>query len=560
MNNEKSFQDTVYGNFNYPHYFEPIIYSKPVLRLCRIKQLGMLEQVYPGGDGNRFSHSLGVMHLFAVFFDKLVKPDNENYDINFARYYKKDSLEDWVRCWREIAMLCGLLHDIGHGPLSHSFEQIVIGANDKKNKSELISHEDWTLYIVEFWLLSDEFKKYICKWEANNLNNEYSKQHTKFKKGTSVEEFVENENKKRKMSLNEKLDEVLGILKYVYNKKNNSDKYLTNSNNQFGFMMISKLLSGSFDLDKLDYLMRDRKHLGFGFNNIDYDWLLEAIGFNYNHMEPDKAHVYFKENACTALDEFIFLRITYYWKCIFHQRVRLYDCLAKNFFVLLCKSYEDKIKKSEKCLGAPNCLQNFVETVYLSDDEFEKDKSKYINKYLSLDDCTAWNILKLISDETFDCCHIVAKNANVGLVLKLIADQFVNKKDIYDCFYEIHSGPDKVDSEKLNEINTYYVKRLRREVGVDLVEKNNMVELLKLLFFWDEPNLESHIKKEKKDILIKKKTKPDKGRLYFPLLERSQISQLFIKGTLVRRYYIYNPFGMGIAKHIKEEILKIKNR
>lgn len=274
-NKTKSFQDNVYGNFTYPDRFEDIIKSKPVQRLFRIKQLGLLEKVYPGGDGNRFSHSLGVMFLMGEFIEILWKRDG------LRLFPKPKKLKNKIKYWKDVARLCGLMHDLGHGPFSHSFESI-----------SKYDHEEWTIGILSYF-----YKK--SEWTKDKIYK--------------------------------KLQDVVRIFKQTYFEgryrinipKKNPDKWF--------FCLICNLLSGPFDLDKLDYLMRDSIHLGFGYNKLDYDWLKQKIHYKFGLKDKKKKpFIYFEEDACTALDEFIFLRITYYWKCIFHRTICLYDSLLKK--------------------------------------------------------------------------------------------------------------------------------------------------------------------------------------------------------------------------------------
>lgn len=78
-------------------------------RLRRIKQLGFSDLVYPGASHSRFAHSVGVFRnacrLLAVIKNSLGRGTfNEG---------------------RAIASLCAaLLHDVGHGPFSHTFEGV----------------------------------------------------------------------------------------------------------------------------------------------------------------------------------------------------------------------------------------------------------------------------------------------------------------------------------------------------------------------------------------------------------------------------------------------------
>jgi len=101
----------VYGN-------ELKIIDTPIFqRLRRIRQLSGAHLIYPGAQHTRFEHSLGVMHIASMAGQALAEKGVVSFDdIQNLR-------------------LAGLLHDIGHGPFSHLFEEIF----EEKRK---ISHED----------------------------------------------------------------------------------------------------------------------------------------------------------------------------------------------------------------------------------------------------------------------------------------------------------------------------------------------------------------------------------------------------------------------------------
>ena len=96
------------------------INAKEMQRLRRIHQLGGDFQVYHTAEHSRFSHSLGVYEIVR----RMV------YEIDQLR----EALSDYEKA---VAMLAGLLHDIGHGPFSHAFEGI-----------SMYKHEEYTVKII----------------------------------------------------------------------------------------------------------------------------------------------------------------------------------------------------------------------------------------------------------------------------------------------------------------------------------------------------------------------------------------------------------------------------
>ena len=115
--NDLDIIDPIHG-FIHVYDHELSIIDHPIFqRLRRIRQLSGAHLTYPSAQHTRFEHSLGVMQIAGqagqTLYEKgLIKRD----DIHLLR-------------------LVGLLHDIGHGPFSHSFEEVM----DKKH----ISHEDF---------------------------------------------------------------------------------------------------------------------------------------------------------------------------------------------------------------------------------------------------------------------------------------------------------------------------------------------------------------------------------------------------------------------------------
>jgi uncharacterized protein len=105
-------------------------------RLRRIRQLAGAHLVYPSAQHSRFEHSLGTMHIAGYAGETLL---TKGYLID----------EDQVQELR----LAALLHDIGHGPFSHLFEEML------EAKSNL-THEDLG-------------RQVICRTEINDILGRY---------------------------------------------------------------------------------------------------------------------------------------------------------------------------------------------------------------------------------------------------------------------------------------------------------------------------------------------------------------------------------------------------
>ncbi|HHT22026.1 MAG TPA: HD domain-containing protein [Bacteroidales bacterium] len=124
MLKRKIINDPVFGFINIPNDFlYDIIQHRYFQRLHRIKQLGLSSFVYPGAQHTRMLHSLGAMHLMGEAIAQLRLTGQE------------------ITCEEEdVARACMLLHDIGHGPFSHTLEHTIVHG---------ISHEQLSLWMMQ---------------------------------------------------------------------------------------------------------------------------------------------------------------------------------------------------------------------------------------------------------------------------------------------------------------------------------------------------------------------------------------------------------------------------
>ena len=129
-NKKKIINDPVYGFISLPKDIIFDLIEHPFYqRLRRIKQLGMSHLVYPGALHTRFHHALGATHLMTKA-------------IHALRYKGVEISES-----EETAVLIAiLLHDIGHGPFSHTLERDIVNN---------VSHEEISLLFMK--RLSEEF-------------------------------------------------------------------------------------------------------------------------------------------------------------------------------------------------------------------------------------------------------------------------------------------------------------------------------------------------------------------------------------------------------------------
>lgn len=122
LREEKVFKDPVH---NYVHVQDRTIWSlintAEFQRLRRIRQLGTTYLTFHGAEHSRFSHSLGVYEITRRIISQ----------------FERNHYPDWPVEENMVAMCAALLHDLGHGPFSHSIEEAFE-----------MDHEEWTCKII----------------------------------------------------------------------------------------------------------------------------------------------------------------------------------------------------------------------------------------------------------------------------------------------------------------------------------------------------------------------------------------------------------------------------
>jgi HD superfamily phosphohydrolase len=173
--------------------------TRPFQRLRRIKQLGFSDLIYPGACHSRFAHSVGVFHtarqLMRVIDDHL----GRQFELSKAR----------------VALAGALVHDLGHGPFSHAFEQV-----GRRLGLKLANHE-----LVSDMLIRDS--------------------------------------------------EVSGALRGLGSGFANDVADLIRSAGPGS--IYSAVVSSQFDADRLDYMRRDRLMTGAHVGAIDFEWLIANL-------------------------------------------------------------------------------------------------------------------------------------------------------------------------------------------------------------------------------------------------------------------------------------------
>ena len=123
----KIINDAIHGQFKLEGATKELLATPEINKLSHIKQLGLAHLVFPGAHHTRFEHSMGASHIAGMMAESvgLNKQD-------------KSTLE-----------VAAMLHDVGHGPYSHTLEHILSerGGMDHMSVTEGIILGDYDVLI-----------------------------------------------------------------------------------------------------------------------------------------------------------------------------------------------------------------------------------------------------------------------------------------------------------------------------------------------------------------------------------------------------------------------------
>lgn len=243
-----------------------VIQTRPFQRLRRIKQLGFSELVYPGATHTRFAHSIGVLHTARQLLGRI-------------RYLQGEQNYRDTRAKRALA--AALLHDVGHGPFSHAFEDV-----GKKLNLKMARHET----VSDLLIRNSEISEVLDK----ELGSGFSSDVARIISGSP------------------------------------SDIYCA-------------VVSSQFDADRLDYMRRDRLMCGSQHGVIDYEWLISnlevgelAVGVD-EEVSGSKPTFVLGPKAIYAAESYLLGLFQLYPTIYFHKTTRGAE---KIFSKLLLRVFE----------------------------------------------------------------------------------------------------------------------------------------------------------------------------------------------------------------------------
>lgn len=279
---KKIFKDSVHGYINVPQCFvEHLIDTEIFQRLRNIDQTGM-RVLYPNAKHDRFGHSLGVFHLGCKAVDALL----DNFYNDDYWHIRSDSkkLIFWAKN-KVLFLIACLLHDIGHAPFSHSLENIVLDNSEGESRfvqrlvDELNKREDWGETVGENHIKAASHEEigalFVMEKMEDAIGNVFDDliqlgypsvgtDNILYAEHYSYKPVIDKEWFQRDICFVARM--ILG-LKY---KGFEPEKQIRNC-------FIELLNGGNFDVDKLDYAIRDTQMSGISNVNVDVERLLGSV-------------------------------------------------------------------------------------------------------------------------------------------------------------------------------------------------------------------------------------------------------------------------------------------
>lgn len=297
-------RDPVHGLVSFETEEEAIVpallEARELQRLRRVRQTGLASLAYPGADHTRFAHAIGS----ACVMTRLIRRLRSIHE----------ALPYWQRLTTERArdaLAAALLHDVGHGPFSHLFEQVLPHARH---------HEDWTREIV-------------------------------LDSGTDVNRILRGFDP--------------GLPERVAD--------LVQGKHELTFL--AKAVSGTFDVDRCDYLLRDAHFTGVSYGAFDLDWLLRSLRFGVPQTGAAPPLAIDGAKGIPAIESFLLARLFMFQQVYFHKTERASEWMLSRILERVGQLAQD----GNRVANMPRAISDIALTGQTT-----------LGHYLALDDATLW--------------------------------------------------------------------------------------------------------------------------------------------------------------------------
>jgi len=268
---EKVINDTIHGSFHVDDVRSQLLKTPEFNKLSHIKQLGLAHLVFPGAHHTRFEHSLGVSHVGGLMSDSL----------------KLDADE------KQLVQVAAMLHDVGHGPYSHTLEHILHerGGIDHMSVTEgIITGDHDVLRAGEQSVFSDR-DRVPDILERHGIEPEQI---------SSLIRGADAMGTERNLFWNEGQD--------VFSDDDHT---------------LANVVHGPVDCDQIDYLLRDAHFTGVKHGIIDHRHLIHNLHRHAGNIAID-------ESGLPALEGMLTARALMYSAVYFHRVTRITEMMLSS--------------------------------------------------------------------------------------------------------------------------------------------------------------------------------------------------------------------------------------
>ena len=285
-----------------------IIDTPSFQRLRHISQLGTCSYIFPSGNHSRFEHSLGVYNLTGKMLENIRKNNSEQIIVDINNIGKV-TLNDRII---ELVKIGGLCHDLGHGPFSHVFDDLILQNVQHENKYHEIRS---------------------CKLLKKIINENVNK-----------DNYIINNN----LCIT---DDEIKFIQDIINPKEDHKSFI--------YQVVSNNIN-SIDVDKFDYISRDTNNVGLK-NGFDYSRMLEEVKVINNKIcYPKQTYLH----LCN-----LFTTRYYLHKQIYnHKTVKSIEYMYLDIIKLLdpILGIKDSIQDLDKfIIFTDNFITNFLDLIKL---------------------------------------------------------------------------------------------------------------------------------------------------------------------------------------------------
>jgi len=298
-------------------------------RLRRISQLGLASYVFPGATHTRFSHSLGAAYLAHCVLVHLKDWSEASERKEIEQHFNQ-------------VIIAALLHDVGHGPFSHSFERIL------KDTSLSLTHEDWTKTLI-----LDPQSEIHRTLQAHSI--------------------------------------CPATIASIWAKSGHSD-----------FRRFPRpyrqIVSSQLDVDRMDYLIRDSHFAGVAIGRFDAQYLINSIVIVSHGNAGSEKTLGITPKGVKAYEAFVLARQLMNRTVYYHHNVKVLEFMIEHLFRLIITHVAELIADKDVAPLVPPYFRRVATAIQSSGESKTEFMEKSHSDYVRLTEDVTWTLITALAD------------------------------------------------------------------------------------------------------------------------------------------------------------------